>query len=165
MTEYDLRFTQLPQAVQDAFKAGAYASWKVDDVDKIEKTDGSVTYVIEVESGEKEYELTYLEDGTLIRENAEWEDHIPVAPGQTSEVKDLVKAKYPQAVILDIEEEKGGIEVEIRDGNRQKEVYYALNNGILSWVHTMYEVERREFTTLPENVQQVFTELSGSGMI
>ena len=36
-----------------AAKAGAYASWKVDDVDKIEKTDGSVTYVIEVESGEK----------------------------------------------------------------------------------------------------------------
>ena len=53
MTEYDLRFTQLPQAVQDAFKAGAYASWKVDDVDKIEKTDGSVTYVIEVEIGRK----------------------------------------------------------------------------------------------------------------
>ena len=106
MTEYDLRFTQLPQAVQDAFKAGAYASWKVDDVDKIEKTDGSVTYVIEVESGEKEYELTYLEDGTLIREDTEWGEHTPVAPGQTSEVKDLVKAKYPQAVILDIEEEK-----------------------------------------------------------
>lgn len=165
MTEYDLRFTQLPQAVQDAFKAGAYASWKVDDVDKIEKTDGSVTYVIEVESGEKEYELTYLEDGTLIREDTEWGEHTPVAPGQTLEVKDLVKAKYPQAVILDIEEEKGGIEVEIRDGGRQKEVYYALNNGTLSWVHTMYEVERREFTTLPESVQQVFTELSGSGMV
>lgn len=147
------------------FKAGAYASWKVDDVDKIEKTDGSVTYVIEVESGEKEYELTYLEDGTLIREDTEWGEHTPIAPGQTSEVKDLVKAKYPQAVILDIEEEKGGIEVEIRDGGRQKEVYYALNNGTLSWVHTMYEVERREFTTLPESVQQVFTELSGSGMV
>ena len=124
-----------------------------------------MTYVIEVESGEKEYELTYLEDGTLIREDTEWGEHTPIAPGQTSEVKDLVKAKYPQAVILDIEEEKGGIEVEIRDGGRQKEVYYALNNGTLSWVHTMYEVERREFTTLPESVQQVFTELSGSGMV
>ena len=56
-------------------------------------------------------------------------------------------------MILDIEKEKGGIEVEIRDGGRQKEVYYALNNGTLSWVHTMYEVERREFTTLPESVQ------------
>ena len=97
-------------------------------MDKIEKTDGSVTYVIEVESGEKEYELTYLEDGTLIREDTEWGEHTPIAPGQTSEVKDLVKAKYPQAVILDIEEEKGGIEVEIRDGNRQKEVYYGVNS-------------------------------------
>ena len=165
MTEYDLRFTQLPQAVQDAFKAGVYASWKVDDVDKIEKADTSVIYVIEVESAGKEYELTYLEDGTLIRENAEWEDHIPVAPGQTSEVKDLVKAKYPQAVILDIEEEKGGTEVEIRDGGRQKEVYYKLADGVLSWIHTTYEIEEREHTTLPEGVRQVLADLSGSGMV
>ena len=75
MTEYDIPFAQLPQTVQDAFKTGAYASWRVDDVDKIEKTDASVIYVIEVESGEKEYELTYLEDGTLIREEAEWGEH------------------------------------------------------------------------------------------
>lgn len=46
MTEYDIPFAQLPQAVQDAFKTGAYASWRVDDVDKIEKTDASVIYVI-----------------------------------------------------------------------------------------------------------------------
>lgn len=95
MTEYDIPFAQLPQTVQDAFKTGAYASWRVDDVDKIEKTDASVIYVIEVESGEKEYELTYLEDGTLIREEAEWGEHTPVTPGQTSEVKELVKTKYP----------------------------------------------------------------------
>lgn len=165
MTEYDLLFTQLPQAVQDAFKAGTYASWRVDDVDKIEKTDGSVTYVIEVESAGREYELTYLEDGTLIREDTEWGDHIPVAPGQTSEVKGLVMEKYPRAVILDIEEEKGGIEVEICDGNRQKEVYYTLNNGTLAWAHTMYEVERRDLTTLPENVRQALADLSESGMV
>lgn len=165
MTEYDLLFTQLPQAVQDAFKDGSYASWKVDDVDKIEKSDAGVIYVIEVESAGKEYELTYLEDGSLIREDTEWGDHTPAAPGQTAEVKDLVLEKYPQAVILDIEIEKRGIEVEIRDGSRQKEVYYAKNNGTLSWVHTMYEVERREFTTLPESIQQAFAELSGGGMV
>lgn len=55
--------------------------------------------------------------------------------------------------------------MEIRDGGRQKEVYYKLADGTLSWIHTTYEVERREFTTLPESVQQVFTELSGSGMV
>ncbi len=93
MTEYDIPFAQLPQTVQDAFKTGAYASWRVDDVDKIEKTDASVIYVIEVESGEKEYELTYLEDGTLIREEAEWGEHTPATPGQTSEVKEPGKDK------------------------------------------------------------------------
>lgn len=164
MTEYDIPFTQLPQPVQDAFKTGVYASWKVDDVDKIEKTDASVIYVIEVESGEKEYELTYLEDGTLIGEEAEWGEHMPVAPEQISEVKNLVKAKYPQAVILDIEEEKGGIEVEIRDSNRQKEVYYKLLDGVLSWVHTTYEIEEREYSALPEGVRQVLSGLSESGM-
>ena len=39
---------------------------------------------------------SYLEDGTLIREEAEWGEHTPVTPGQTSEVKELVKTKYPQ---------------------------------------------------------------------
>ena len=121
-------------------------------------------YVIEVESGEKEYELTYLEDGTLIREEAEWVEHTPVTPGQTSEVKELVKTKYPQAVILDIEEEKGGIEVEISDGGRQKEVYYKLADGVLSWMHTTYEIEEREYSTLPEGVRQALADLSGSGM-
>lgn len=165
MTEYDLRFTQLPQAVQDAFKAGAYASWKVDDVDKIEKTDGSVTYVIEVESGEKEYELTYLEDGTLIRENTEWGDHLPVAPGQTADVKALVMEKYPQAVILDIEEDRRGIEVEIRDGGRQKEVFYQQDaSGTLTWEYTMYEISRYEMSSLPDGVSQALAALTSSGM-
>lgn len=106
----------------------------------------------------------YLEDGTLIREEAEWGEHTPVTPGQTSEVKELVKTKYPQAVILDIEEEKGGIEVEISDGGRQKEVYYKLADGVLSWMHTTYEIEEREYSTLPEGVRQALADLSGSGM-
>ena len=72
MTEYDLPFNQLPQAVLEAFAASTYASWRVDDVDMIEKSGMEMIYVIEVESGEQEYELTYLEDGTLLRENTEW---------------------------------------------------------------------------------------------
>lgn len=165
MTEYDLPFRQLPQAVLEAFAASAYASWRVDDVDMIEKSGMDVIYVIEVESGEREYELTYLEDGTLLRENTEWGDRLPVAPGQTAEVKDLVMERYPQAVILDIEEDRKGIEVEIRDGGRQKEVFYQQDaGGVLSWVHTTYEIGRHEMDTLPEEVCQALAELTGSGM-
>ena len=67
-------------------------------------------------------------------------------------------------MILDIEEEKGGIEVEISDGGRQKEVYYKLADGVLSWMHTTYEIEEREYSTLPEGVRQALADLSGSGM-
>lgn len=165
MTEYDIPFNQLPQAVLDAFAASAYASWRVDDVDMIEKSGMEMIYVIEVESGEREYELTYLEDGTLLRENTEWGDHLPVAPGQTADVKALVMEKYPQAVILDIEEDRRGIEVEIRDGGRQKEVLYQKDaSGVLTWVYTMYEVSRYEMNNLPAGVQQALTDLSASGM-
>ncbi|WP_303915821.1 PepSY-like domain-containing protein [Bacteroides mediterraneensis] len=165
MTEYDLPFNQLPQAVLDAFAASAYATWRVDDVDMIEKSGMEMIYVIEVESGEREYELSYLEDGTLLRENTEWGDHLPVAPGQTADVKALVMEKYPQAVILDIEEDRRGIEVEIRDGGRQKEVLYQKDaSGVLAWVYTMYEVSRYEMNNLPPGVQQALTDLSTSGM-
>ena len=165
MTEYDIPFNQLPQAVLDAFAASAYASWRVDDVDMIEKSGMEMIYVIEVESGEREYELSYLEDGTLLRENTEWGDHLPVAPGQTADVKALVMEKYPQAVILDIEEDRRGIEVEIRDGGRQKEVLYQKDaSGVLTWVYTMYEVSRYEINNLPAGVQQALTDLSASGM-
>lgn len=165
MTEYDLLFNQLPQAVLEAFAASAYASWRVDDVDMIEKSGMEMIYVIEVESGEREYELTYLEDGTLLRENTEWGEHLPVTPGQTADVKSLVMEKYPQAVILDIEEDRKGIEVEIRDGGRQKEVLYQQDaGGVLFWVHTTYEIGRYEMDTLPEKVRQALAELTGSGM-
>ena len=165
MTEYDIPFNQLPQAVLDAFAASAYATWRVDDVDMIEKSGMEMIYVIEVESGEREYELCYLEDGMLLRENTEWGDHLPVAPGQTADVKALVMEKYPQAVILDIEEDRRGIEVEIRDGGRQKEVLYQKDaSGVLTWVYTMYEVSRYEMNNLPAGVQQALTDLSTSGM-
>lgn len=165
MTEYDLPFNQLPQAVLEAFAASAYASWRVDDVDMIEKSGMEMIYVIEVESGEQEYELTYLEDGTLLRENTEWGEHLPVTPGQTADVKSLVMEKYPQAVILDIEADRQGIEAEIRDGGRQKEVLYQQDaGGTLFWVHTTYEIGRYEMDTLPEEVRQALAELTGSGM-
>lgn len=165
MTEYDLPFNQLPQAVLDAFAASTYISWRVDDVDMIEKSGMEMIYVIEVESGAQEYELTYLEDGTLLRENTEWGDHLPVAPGQTADVKALVMEKYPQAVILDIEEDRRGIEVEIRDGDRQKEVLYQQDaSGTLTWEYTMYEISRYEMSSLPDGVSQALAALTSSGM-
>lgn len=51
MKETDLRFDELPQAVQEAFGAGAYKDWRIDDVDKLTRNGGETLYVIEAEQG------------------------------------------------------------------------------------------------------------------
>lgn len=163
MTEYDIRYEQLPEAVKEAFEASQYASWKLDDVDKIEKSDMSTLYVLEIESGELEYELSYLEDGTLIRESTEWDDHVPVSPGNITEVKDLVLEMYPQAKILDIEEDDGGIEVEIRDGRLQKDVFFVRKDGALLWAYTSYEMDDDNWSLIPDAVKQTLRQLVQEG--
>lgn len=70
MTELDfgIRLTLLPQTVQDAFRTGAYASWRVDDVGKYERPDG-IFYLIEVETnGKPEHDLFFGEDGSLLKD-------------------------------------------------------------------------------------------------
>ncbi len=52
MTETDILFTMLPEAVRTAFGATEYASapWTVDDVDKLEREGVETVYVIEARS-------------------------------------------------------------------------------------------------------------------
>lgn len=68
MTESDITYAALPEAVRTTFESGEYKTWMKDDVDKIERADReTVVYVLEVELGEQEKELYYEEDGTLIK--------------------------------------------------------------------------------------------------
>lgn len=66
MTEFDIAYTDLPQTVKDNLAASDYSTWKVDDVDKLMYADGEELYIVEVESGAKEYNLFYNEEGTLV---------------------------------------------------------------------------------------------------
>ena len=65
MTETDIPFAQLPDAVKTAFQQGEYSTWKVDDVDMIERRDVETVYVIETEQGNSEVDLYYSPDGIL----------------------------------------------------------------------------------------------------
>ncbi len=68
MTETDVRgLDNLPLDVKEAFVNSGYATWAVDDIDKYERPDATF-YLIEVEKrGEKDRNLYYAPDGTLIR--------------------------------------------------------------------------------------------------
>lgn len=59
MTEEDVPYALLPQAVRTAFESGEYAAWHVDDADKLTREGLETVYVLEVEQRDAEYELVY----------------------------------------------------------------------------------------------------------
>ena len=150
MTETDIPFAQLPDAVKTAFQQGEYSTWKVDDVDMIERRDVETVYVIETEQGNSEVDLYYSPDGILVKTvldaggNDGYEDFIPSQP--SSSVDAYVKEHYPSARILDIDRENGVTEVEILDGTVCRELLFD-DGG--AWMQTKTELR---ITALPDAV-------------
>ena len=149
MTEIEIPFGALPEAVKTAFQAGEYAAWRVDDVDKLEREGVETVYVIEVENKvggiETDIDLYYSPDGILLKEaidsgkDYDYHDYIPSpAPGSIAE---FIEQKYPGARIVDIDRENGMTEVEIIDGNKKKDVYF---NAATEWVKTEWDLRPSE---------------------
>lgn len=152
MTETDLPFNSLPQAVKDAFESSEYSTWRIDDIDMLERKDSEVLYIIEVEQQNKEVDLYYSAEGILIKTVADsndndYENHIPqVTP---TDIEAFIKEKYPQSRIIEIEYEKGLIEVDIIHDNKGKEVVFDTEN---QWLYTSWDVR---VSTLPQAVANI----------
>ena len=77
MTELDLgvNLQLLPEAVRNAFQNGQYANWRVDDIDKYERTDGTF-YLIEIETkGEQDRDLFFAPDGSILKDEVDRENN------------------------------------------------------------------------------------------
>lgn len=79
MTEYDIRFEELPMAVQTAFKEGYGEQTPVSDVERLERNNASTIYFIETQYVYNGFLtdicLDYAEDGTLLRTSAYSDDY------------------------------------------------------------------------------------------
>lgn len=147
MTESDILFNDLPQAIQTSFNESEYKDWRIDDVDMLERVELETVYVIEVEKGKQEFDLYYAEDGTLVKtiEDTDNDDnHHPVTVPEV--LKTAINTQYPGAVILEIEVEKGITEIDIKHENIVKEVYFNSSN---EWLYTSWDVKRKD---VPANV-------------
>ena len=105
MTETDIPYQSLPEAVRTSFEASQYANWKIEDIDKVERLNTETVYVIEVESGETEYDLYYSSNGILIKDQPDQggSDN-PYLPEQTpTDIESKVKEMYPNAQILPLD--------------------------------------------------------------
>lgn len=152
MTETDLAYNALPAKVKDAFSTSAYATWRVDDVDMLERKDSETMYIIELELQNKEVDLYYSTEGVLIKavvdsDNSDYQSHIP-QPIAT-DIKAFINQQYPGATVMEIETENGRIEVDIIHNNIGKEVVFDTAN---KWIHTSWDIRTYD---LPEVVKGV----------
>lgn len=160
MTETDVPFDALPQAVITEFGKSEYkngSGWLVDDVDKLERKGLETVYVIEVERQNEERDLYYSEEGVLIKTIVDVDDdrddqYLPVQ--LTDAMKNILNEKYPGASILEVDIENdrndwdyGFTEVDIFHEGKHKDVRFNQNGA---WYSTSWDVRRNE---LPEAVE------------
>ncbi len=65
MSEEEIFRIDLPSAVDTAFSDSEYANYVLDNQTKLTFPQHAAMYLLEVQSGDKEYALFYSEDGTL----------------------------------------------------------------------------------------------------
>lgn len=163
MTETDILFEALPDAVKKAFLASQYKTWHIEDVDKIDRKGMETVYVIEIESGKQEHDLYYSPAGVLIKDvkdtdhNDDDNQHY-LPPTMGDAVTTYIKKHYPQAKILEMDREKGKIEVDILDGKVHRELSFKADTG--EWLSTQTEIRLNE---VPANIMNVLKASEYSG--
>lgn len=164
MTEKEIRFVELPDQVKSAFFASEYgqAPWVADDeVDVLTRNSVAETlYIIDVEKKEggagTDVDLYYTPEGILVKEvidaddNKDYQEYLPQTPSAT--VESWLKENYPNARIIDLDNEDGGTEVEFIYEGLKHEAFF---NQAQAWVYTRIEYEFRnidEVTAIPSQV-------------
>lgn len=156
MTETEIRYQDLPQAIRDGFESSQYAKWEIEEIDRLERAGIETVYVIEVENREMEYDLYFSEDGILIKEaektDYDDDDYFDHLPGNSfTELNDYIETHYPGARILEIDRERNHIVVEIIHENREKDVYFSTE---YIWIFTETEIRYNELPDAVKNTLQ-----------
>ena len=140
MTEKDMLYANLPEKVKTGFTGSIYGSWKVEDVEYVERVNTSPVDRLEIENANQEMYLYFDEEGELIKQAEENAVDLPAT------VSSFITQNYPKALVVHDERWQDGIlEVDILDENQVKEVLFARDN---SWIKTSWPV-------LEANVPQV----------
>ena len=153
MTETEILYSDLPQAIQTTISESAYAEWTQDnEVDVLDRNGSEKLYVVEMKNGGVEVDLYYTESGVLVNEYVDsdgkandYTGYLPQTP--TTSVNDWIEQHFPGARIVDVDVERNGTEVEIVQNGMKHEIWFDTSG---SWIQTKTEYGRRN---VPETVQ------------
>lgn len=149
LTETKLSKMKLPAAVLEAFESSEYSSWRIDDIDYVERKDREVIIVIEVEKSNVEVDLYYLSEGTLFKTIIDNDDEDYLPNNLPKEVLDFLASTYPAHKIVDSEFDDGRLEVEIYHDKLKREVLFSADNN---WIRTTTELSIK---AVPQSILNV----------
>ena len=134
LTETEIPVSLIPTAIKTVFGQSDYADWRIEDVDYIQRLSNEPFYVLEVEQGETEFDLYFLEDGTLIKAFADDDHENNYLPNQLpAPVAEYLAKKHPGYKLIDVDMEHGRIEVEFIEGSIKKDSQFSSDG---TWIRT-----------------------------
>lgn len=152
LTEYEVKFAKLPQAIQESFNNSKYQAWKIDDIKIQERLNMDNLYIIEVknEADKNEMSLFYAETGLLIKEEPEL-DSQKIEPVTLSDaISTFIRNNYPNAKVIDTEKVYDNLEVDIINDKQPIEIMFNKDN---QWLYTQWNIT---FNQLPDTVVTEF---------
>ena len=139
-TDEDIAFSALPVAVQESFnryKETFYPDWELDDCEVLVRAGMSPIFVIEIEKGDLEREISVAETGEILKDVLDDDDEDEILPILIpDEIYAALKAIFPEThhllSILELEFDDDEIEIDIIEDGRHKEVELNLNYQLVS---------------------------------
>lgn len=151
LTETDLTVNDLPAVIKQAIAESIYAAWRLEDATYLERKDLESAYKVEVEKGEAEMDLFYSPAGKLLKAITSDGGHQTIPIPVNEKVVTVVNAKYPGAVILEIDVEANVIEVDVMQNNL---VFEMILDKDCKWLQTVYD--NILWSAVPEVVKTAF---------
>lgn len=147
MTNTDIKFPSLPQAVQDNYNGSYYADWEIDDILRLERIDTKMLYIIEVEKDPYAIDLQYSASGILINAIPHQDDefYLPVTIPQ--KIKEFIAATYPAAEIMQYSKIGYNYVVDVLDGVNSMHVAFDKD---YNWLYTNWQVY---YINVPQPIQ------------
>lgn len=144
MTEREIGYTALPEAVRTAFESSAYGANIITEVEMLEREDAASIYIITVDEPSEQMltNIFYTEGGVLIKVRPEYiydnySEFLPTAV--PSRIANYIKTNYPSATMLSVERQKGATEVDILDGEVVRSLFFDAMNR---WGLTRTELQQ-----------------------
>lgn len=165
-TDEDMDFADLPILAQESFTAYKnkfYADWEIDDCEMLAREGMAAVFVIELEKGDLEREISISESGDILKDVLDDDDEDEILPILIPEelnaiLQEIFPDTHSTLSILELEIDDDELEIDVIEGNRHKEIKL---NAQYELVSIEYEISFEEAQHLmPVTVFQNILELA-----